>query len=180
MSWTDERVTQLKRLWNEGRTAAEIADELGGITRNAVIGKAHRLNLSNRVSPLQQDNKAPSGKKTGTAPIAAMREKAAPLTAPIARSAAKTAVKGGQAACKKSGGVKMTDLKDRMCRWPFGDPRDADFHFCGDTNVPGLPYCPDHAKMAYQAARARTLQAEDFEDRGHHNADGDHDKEAVA
>jgi hypothetical protein len=57
MSWTDERVALLKRLWGEGKTAAEIAGELGGVTRNAVIGKAHRLKLSNRVSPIQQNKK---------------------------------------------------------------------------------------------------------------------------
>ena len=57
MSWTDERVALLKKLWGEGKTAAEIAKELGGVTRNAVIGKAHRLKLSNRVSPIQQNKK---------------------------------------------------------------------------------------------------------------------------
>ena len=57
MDWTDDRVALLKRLWGEGKTAAEIASELGGVTRNAVIGKAHRLKLSNRVSPIQQNKK---------------------------------------------------------------------------------------------------------------------------
>jgi GcrA cell cycle regulator len=66
-----------------------------------------------------------------------------------------------------------------MCRWPIGDPREPNFHFCGGPGVPGLPYCPEHAKMAYQAARTRLLQAEDFEDQGHaHTAEDD--KEAVA
>ena len=57
MSWTDERVSLLKKLWGEGKTAAEIASTLGGVTRNAVIGKAHRLKLSNRMSPIQTNKK---------------------------------------------------------------------------------------------------------------------------
>ncbi len=167
MSWTDERVAQLKRMWGEGRTAAEIAKELGGITRNAVIGKAHRLKLSNRVSPIQQDNKKPAAH---SAPV---REK---IAAPVmTRAAVNTDIPPA-----RGNGVKMVDLKDRMCRWPFGDPRDANFHFCGGPGVPGLPYCPEHAKMAYQAARTRTLQAEDFEDHGHAHTADDDTKEAVA
>jgi GcrA cell cycle regulator len=165
MSWTDERVAQLKRMWGEGRTAAEIAKELGGVTRNAVIGKAHRLKLSNRISPIQQDNKKPAHV---SAPV---REKVA---APIVTRAA-----NHDPMPVRAGGVKMSELKDRMCRWPIGDPREPNFHFCGGPGVPGLPYCPEHAKMAYQAARTRLLQAEDFEDHGHaHTAEDD--KEAVA
>ena len=73
MSWTDERVELLTKLWSEGKTAAEIAKELGGVTRNAVIGKAHRLKLSNRVSPIQQ-NKKPAPVKVQAAPPAPERK----------------------------------------------------------------------------------------------------------
>ncbi len=143
MSWTDERVALLKQLWGEGKTAAEIAETLGGVTRNAVIGKAHRLKLSNRVSPIQQnDNQKPAP---------------APEKKPVVveKVAAKPA----------GGGVKMADLKDKMCRWPIGDPKDPDFRFCGDSSIPGMPYCQEHARMAYQVpGRLRTLNAEDFED----------------
>lgn len=150
MSWTDERVALLRKMWCEGRTAAEIAKELGDVTRNAVIGKAHRLKLSNRVSPIQQDNK----KSASPAPV--LREKIVSVVAPVAIREVPLKTKG----------VKMIELRDRMCRWPSGDPREASFSFCGCQSVPGLPYCPDHAKMAYQAAsRNRVLQAEDFEDR---------------
>ncbi len=140
MSWTDERVALLKQLWGEGKTAAEIARALGdGVTRNAVIGKAHRLKLSNRVSPIQQnDNVKPPEPERKLEAV-----KASPPP-----------------------GVKLADLRERMCRWPVGDPKDPDFHFCGCQAVAGLPYCAEHAKTAYQApSRARTLQAEDFEDK---------------
>ena len=66
MSWTDERIALLKKLWVEGRTAAQIAEQLGGISRNAVIGKAHRLNLSNRASPIEANDAAPTKAKAKT------------------------------------------------------------------------------------------------------------------
>ena len=146
MSWTNERVALLKRLWGEGKTAAEIAKELGGITRNAVIGKAHRLKLSNRISPIQQNIKKVVRPLSEEKPVIRSRA-AANIERPIM-------IKG----------VKLSELKDKMCHWPIGDPKDEKFHFCGCTTVAGLPYCGDHAKMAYQASRLRVLQAEDFDD----------------
>ncbi len=127
MSWTEERVSLLKKMWGEGRTAKEIAEALGdGVTRNAVIGKAHRLNLSSRVSPIQQ-NKKPAK--------------------PIVQDNKKP----------KEGGLQLKDLKDSMCRWPHGDPKEKGFHFCGDRRVPGLPYCLEHAKAAYHANKSKQI-----------------------
>ena len=143
MSWTDERVELLTKLWGEGKTAAEIAKELGGVTRNAVIGKAHRLKLSNRVSPIQQ-NKKPAPVKT-----------APPVQAPE-RKIQKTEIQDNRE------GIPLMDLKPNACRWPFGDPQDENFGFCGADCIPGLPYCAEHAKIAYQAAtRNRILKAEE-------------------
>lgn len=142
MSWTDERVNLLKRLWGEGKTAAEIAKELGeGVTRNAVIGKAHRLKLSSRVSPIQQNTKKV---KTESKPVAPRRSmKKIPI------------FKGKE--------VKMEDLRENMCRWPNGDPQTEEFSFCGCGCVEGLPYCSTHAQIAYQmTSRARDLNAKDF------------------
>lgn len=147
MSWTDERVTLLKKLWCEGKTAAEIAKALGGVTRNAVIGKAHRLKLSNRVSPIQQNER----KEDRTPEIRKIPKAKIVQTAKPANTAFK--------------GLKLIELKERMCRWPSGDPKDEDFAFCGCNTVAGLPYCEDHAKMAYQVpSRSRVLKAEDFDD----------------
>lgn len=143
MSWTDERVELLTKLWGEGKTAAEIAKELGGVTRNAVIGKAHRLKLSNRVSPIQQ-NKKP-------APVKAAPQSSAP---------AKKVQKSSDQDNRK--GIPLMALKANQCRWPFGDPQDDNFGFCGADCIAGLPYCAEHAKMAYQAAtRNRILKAEE-------------------
>lgn len=144
MSWTEERVALLKQLWGEGKTAAEIAKALGdGVTRNAVIGKAHRLKLSSRLSPIQQNAK-PAGKS----PVS---------EAPKIK---KVAVRQPEF---KGKSVKMVELEPRMCRWPNGDPRDADFSFCGCENVPGLPYCEAHVRAAYQVVtRNKSLKASDF------------------
>lgn len=162
MSWTDERVALLKKLWGEGKTAAEIASALGGITRNAVIGKAHRLKLSNRLSPIQpttKKNVKPAANTSNPPPEKKPARVQAPVTIPA-----------GQ-------GLALADLNSRQCRWPDGDPREANFGFCGHTIVPGLPYCPDHAKVAYQAAtRNRILKAEDFEERARPaSAEDEHD-----
>lgn len=149
MSWTEERVDLLKKLWGEGKTAAEIAKELGdGVTRNAVIGKAHRMKLSSRVSPIQQSAKKP--KSASDAPKVKKPRKVEP----------KTTFKGKQ--------VSMEELTPSMCRWPNGDPRDDDFNFCGCSVVAGLPYCEEHARVAYQVStRTRKLDAKDFaEDSG--------------
>lgn len=160
MSWTDERVSLLKKLWGEGKTAAEIAKELGGVTRNAVIGKAHRLKLSNRVSPIQQNSKKPMAAKQ--APAVSAEKKIQKIIE--------------QDNHRK--GIEMLDLNPRMCRWPLGDPREKNFSFCGAGNIEGLPYCADHAKVAYQAAtRNRILQAEDFAEKA--AAPGAEDEAAV-
>lgn len=149
MSWTDERVSLLKKLWGEGKTAAEIATTLGGVTRNAVIGKAHRLKLSNRMSPIQTSKKPKAPANTSTPPAPPKRQRNKNIDIP------------------KGKGLSLLELKPSMCRWPSGDPRDEDFGFCGEHSVESLPYCEEHAKVAYQAARNnRILKAEDFEDKG--------------
>ena len=144
MSWTDERVALLKKLWGDGKTAAEIAKELGGVTRNAVIGKAHRLKLSNRASPIQQ------AKKT-------VINKAQNQNTPPEKKQVRPPVVSKTDEVK--GGVALTDLGANQCRWPQGDPKQGEFGFCGDRCVPGLPYCEAHVAVAYQpATRNRILQ----------------------
>jgi GcrA cell cycle regulator len=166
MSWTEERVALLKKLWGEGKTAAEIAKELGGVTRNAVIGKAHRLKLSNRLSPIQQNNKKP---------VAPAANVSAPIEKPVQKRVKKTVAPPSDEDIE---GVSLSELKEKMCRWPIGDPKEPGFRFCGCNAIPGLPYCAEHAKVAYQAAtRNRVLQAEDFEEK--QTKDDDSEKEVA-
>ncbi len=121
MAWTDEQIEELKRLWNEGLSTAEIGRALN-VSKNAVVGKSHRLSLKPRPSPI-------AGKK---------EDVAAP------KKAVKAAPKKEQ---ERVGDV--IDLGPNMCRWPFGDPGDSDFHFCGRLTTPSKPYCPEHCAVAY-------------------------------
>lgn len=149
MSWTEERVSVLKKLWGEGHTAAEIAKQLGGVTRNAVIGKAHRLKLSHRVSPIQQNKKPANSNKsierkiTEKVKIAKKENPAKPLQET-------TKINTDDL-------YSLMDLQPRMCRWPSGDPKEEEFGFCGEHTMAGLPYCAEHAKAAYQAATRNRL-----------------------
>ena len=115
MSWTDERVNQLKQLWGEGKTAAEIAKMLGGVTRNAVIGKAHRLKLSGRVSPLQASPRIEASiarASNDQRPKTIIRERAPVIQAqPVIREEL-IPIKG----------IALTELREGTCRWPVGDP----------------------------------------------------------
>ena len=154
MSWTEDRVSLLKKLWGDGHTAAEIAKQLGGVTRNAVIGKAHRLKLSNRVSPIQQ-NKKPANKNTQRKVVE--KEKITTSATPKSTTPTTSALKSPSPENLYS----LTELQPRMCRWPSGDPREEDFGFCGERTISGIPYCAEHAKVAYQAAtRNRILNAD--------------------
>jgi len=160
MAWTDERVALLEKLWTEGKSAAEIAKALSeGVTRNAVIGKAHRMGLSGRPSPVKKKKaevlpkvKAKIKSKTNTNTNSTSKQQIVPegeesFVDIAARAAAATSVEAST-----GDGISIMELTDRVCKWPFGDPRDQEFHFCGSPSQVGKPYCPDHASMAYQTS----------------------------
>lgn len=168
ISWTDDRIALLKRMWKEGKSAAEIAKAVGkGVTRNAVIGKAHRMGLSGRPSPIKKPEAAP--KKTAAAAPARKEAKGAPAkkTAAASSGMKNAAPPREEPEFKKfekevvppGGGIALIDLTERMCKWPIGDPRDADFIFCGLGIRPGTPYCPMHAAAAYQTSSRRGAAA---------------------
>ncbi len=158
MSWNDERVETLKKLWSEGLSASQIAGRIGGVTRNAVIGKVHRLGLSGR---------APTSRTATARPrprISAPRRPAKPRFAAIGNVALRTSFSleaepyvstyeeiDIPMAERKS----LLDLTETSCRWPINDPQHADFHFCNRSKVTGLPYCEHHARRAFQPAQPR-------------------------
>ena len=159
MGWTDERVDRLKTLWAEGLSASQIAKVLGEVTRNAVIGKVHRLSLSGRAKP------AASGPRPPRKP-----RPAAPPRHPRAYIAGNTALKvHAQPAPRRapnpvpiedlvvpiSLNVSLMALNDQMCKWPIGDPSENEFKFCGHATRPGSPYCEAHSRMAFQPAQNR-------------------------
>ena len=151
MAWTDERIAQLKAGWEGGMTASQIAEALGeGVSRNAVIGKAHRLGRESRPSPVK------GGDEVVAAPVAKVAPAPAPVAMPTAAAvaprpvAAKKPVRTGKAAR-----TTLLDLNEKICKWPIGHPGDADFHFCGKGAQAGFPYCTEHCLQAYQAQLPR-------------------------
>jgi GcrA cell cycle regulator len=156
ITWTEERVELLKRLWADGRSASQIAAEIGGCSRNAVIGKVHRLGLSGRVKPGPTGDPKPR-KVERPAGAPAPEPVAAPAPGP-ARPALELVAETGAArevAAPVSERVTIMELRESMCRWPMGDPTAADFRFCGCRTIPGLPYCTHHAQVAYQPVADR-------------------------
>ncbi len=155
MAWTDERVEQLKNLWAEGLSASQIANKMGGVTRNAVIGKVHRLGLSGRATPAQPVR----GRRTATTAPEAKVEKQDAKTASIQRDIRKTlsAEPDFIAPLVLDTGDRTTvsTLNKKMCKWPIGDPTSEDFHFCGQSSAGGKSYCAYHAHMAFQPSSAK-------------------------
>lgn len=155
MSWTDARIELLRTSWESGMTASQIAELLGeGISRNAVIGKAHRLNLQARPSPVK-------GGEVAVAAVVAAAV-ATPVATPavpapvVAKPAPAPAIKKPRpAAAGKPARTTLLDLSEKVCKWPIGHPGDADFHFCGKPSATGFPYCMEHCAVAYQAQQPR-------------------------
>ncbi len=165
-AWTEERVELLKKLWSDGLSASQIAGELGNVTRNAVIGKVHRLGLSGRAknpagsSAPRPARKAPvrtpSHPMSGSPGMTRGANALAPQFAPDAEVEPKAApAPAEEVVVPFSERVSIMDLREYMCRWPMGDPTTAEFRFCGARSATGLPYCGYHARIAYQPAADR-------------------------
>ena len=169
MSWTDERVEQLRQLWLDGRSASQISAQLGhGVTRNAVIGKVHRLGLAGRAkapastsapprpSPSQRSTPRPSGggvraSVRGATALALVAEPALD-TRPVYHEE--------DVVVPMSLRVTIIELKEAMCRWPLGDPTSPDFRYCGSPSTGAGPYCVHHGKLAYQPLQDRRRERE--------------------
>lgn len=168
MSWTDDRVELLKKLWSEGHSASQIAGELGGVTRNAVIGKVHRLGLSGRAKSAAPSTKPRRPKSTASSPSpAASANKPTPTPqthgsaalkidtapAPVVQPAPAAEPVAELAPISKR--ASILTLTERTCKWPIGDPATDDFYFCGRFSDAGVPYCAYHCKIAYQPVADR-------------------------
>ena len=178
MSWTDDRVETLKRMWGEGQSASQIAKELGGVTRNAVIGKVHRLGLSNRTggaAPKHAPKAEPRAKpSTAAKPEARAKAEVRPADKPIlpmrkpiitagqplppqpsANEISPEALASVREIEKKSKKITLMELTERTCKWPVGDPATDDFWFCGLPVQQGKPYCEAHVSVAFQPMSSR-------------------------
>ena len=139
MSWTEEKVNKLKELWGKGKTASQIAEVIGGITRNAVIGKAHRLNLSAKiktrakspkeninVSEENRDNKIKRGRRSKFKSLIIEKD------------------------FEPENPKQLEELDENSCKWPIGHPDEKSFYFCGRTSLKDFSYCKLHLLYAYQ------------------------------
>ena len=149
MSWTDEKVAVLRQYWGSGKSASEIAEIIGGMSRNAVIGKAHRLGLAGRPSPIKERRAKPKpAVLTSSGP------------APASTQAAPRPPVDNVVELQPGGGATILSLTERMCRWPHGDPKKPGFRFCGKPSADGTSYCAEHLKQAYQPPQPKRRDTE--------------------
>lgn len=164
MNWTDERTEALKKLWADGLSASQIASRLGGFAhcadggRSAVIGKVHRLDLAGRDTISRSKN--PFKSRGGTKGVRRARNSFV-----AGNPAVRALFKAEPFAAAPDIEIPLADrktldqLEEASCRWPYGDPRQVGFYFCGRPKVPGLSYCCDHARRAYQPPQTRRQAA---------------------
>jgi GcrA cell cycle regulator len=151
--WTDDRVGALKKLWLEGQSASQIAKQLGGgVTRNAVIGKVHRLGLSGRAAPSQPARTAAATFRTARprpAPAAPAQPSAPRRLEAVQPKPIQAAAPAPAPIPDLPGTATVMTLGAHMCKWPIGDPSSREFSFCGRRASEGV-YCVEHARVAYQ------------------------------
>ena len=140
MSWTDEKVAKLKELWGKGNTASQIAEIIGGISRNAVIGKAHRLNLSAKI----KTRSATSNENFNNS----VENKNNKIINKSRRSKFKSLLIDKN--FEPENPKQLEELDENSCKWPIGHPDENDFYFCGRTSLKDFSYCKLHLLYAYQ------------------------------
>ena len=143
MSWTPEREEKLKELWKKGHTASKIAELIGNTTRNAIIGKAHRLNLQARAASKKSSPKANTENNRSEVKPQKLGRKA--------RFRALLLDKSFEIENPK----KLEELTDDTCRWPIGHPFEEKFYFCGRKSMEKFPYCKLHVLYAFQPKNAK-------------------------
>lgn len=173
MGWTDQMVEDLRKMWKEGLTTGEIGKRLG-VSKNSIVGKVHRLGLSGRPSPIKKKNDAAAApaEKKSPAPKPKPEKKAAEKTtaapqpktenhpvseknAPHAEHRIHSIKEEFKTEPRKDGKVTLTGLDNHTCRWPVGDPKDENFHFCGKKVRLGQTYCEEHSALAYVKAGSK-------------------------
>ena len=165
MGWTEERVALLKRLWADGFSASQIAGRLGEVTRNAVIGKVHRLGLAGRAtifrmrSPRSRSRVAhlpirPTRVQYRTHSNVALKPMYRPMEQPTVALALVPSIIE-EFNIPSALRIDLLGLKESMCRWPVGDPKSEHFYFCGHQKYDGVSYCAHHSRLAFQPVSRR-------------------------
>ena len=139
MSWTEEKVSKLKELWGKGNTASQIAEIIGGISRNAVIGKAHRLNLSAKIKTRTAASSQNFDSKTNEKNIQSKRGRKSKFKSLISEKD-----------FEPENPKQLEELDENSCKWPIGHPDEKSFYFCGRSSLKDFSYCKLHLLYAYQ------------------------------
>ncbi len=139
MSWTDEKVAKLKELWGKGSTASQIAEIIGGVSRNAVIGKAHRLNLSAKIKTRAATSSQNFDTSLEEKNIKNRRGRKSKFKSLIIEKD-----------FEPENPKQLEELDENSCKWPIGHPDEKSFYFCGRTSLKDFSYCKLHLLYAYQ------------------------------
>ena len=139
MSWTEEKVAKLKELWGKGNTASQIAEIIGGISRNAVIGKAHRLNLSAKIKTRTATSSQNFDNGTNKKNIQSKRGRKSKFKSLIIEKD-----------FEPENPKQLEELDENSCKWPIGHPDEKTFYFCGRSSLKDFSYCKLHLLYAYQ------------------------------
>ena len=153
MSWTEEKVTKLKELWGKGNTASEIAKIIGGISRNAVIGKAHRLNLSAKIKTRTAASNQHFENSLDEKSIKTKRNRKSKFKSLIIEKD-----------FEPENPKQLEELDESLCKWPIGHPDEKSFYFCGRNSLKDFSYCKLHLLYAYQPKGKKEDAAEKEED----------------
>ena len=153
MSWNEEKVSKLKELWGKGNTASQIAEIIGGISRNAVIGKAHRLNLSSKI-------------KTRNASSSQSFDNSSEENSSKQKQGRKSKFKSLliEKDFEPENPKKLEELDESSCKWPLGHPEEESFYFCGRNSLKDFSYCKLHLLYAYQPKGKREESTPDKEE----------------
>ena len=138
MSWTEEKVEKLKELWGKGNTASQIAEIIGGISRNAVIGKAHRLNLSAKIKARNSSNNQNFYRPNSEENHIQKRRRSRFKSLLIEKD------------FEPENPKQLEELDEKSCKWPIGHPNESSFYFCGRTSLKNFSYCKLHLLFAFQ------------------------------
>ena len=139
MSWNDEKVAKLKELWGKGNTASQIAEIIGGLSRNAVIGKAHRLNLSAKIKTRSAASNKNSSSLTENSIVKPKRGRRNKFRSLIIDKN-----------FEPENPKQLEELDENSCKWPIGHPDEKSFYFCGRSSLKDFSYCKLHLLYAYQ------------------------------